>query len=112
MDNLEEEAKAAGGKWIYSGGFRSDEDNDYLDEGGGSIRYCSYCEAISQPNRPCFCGAVVVMNSSGKYWAKGDVGGWVEDKFYKAEHFSASSAKVVAEAIGGTVVLLGEQGLE
>jgi len=85
-------------EWLRSSDFTTEEQQWDLDETGGMIKWCSTCKCDSSPNRPCFCGVMVLRREDGLYW--GGENGWVEDWKYHAEHFfSAKTAKQVAEAI-------------
>lgn len=72
-------------QWLYHSEDLTEDQSWDLDEGGGAIRFCTVCDVIAQPNRPCFCGHLVIRRESdGMFWS-GD--GWVSDRLWEAEHF-------------------------
>lgn len=85
--------------WIREDECTTDEQRWDLCETGGMLQYCSCCETFNSPNRPCFCGAIVLRHpSTGLFW--GGENGWVSDWKYAAEHFfSLDSAAEVAQAL-------------
>ena len=85
---------------------QTDEDHDIVDEGGGALWFCSTCEFIAQPNRPCFCGMALVQNAEGLFFSHEE--NWVSDWRWKADHMWPKQAKLVAETLGAKALVIGE----
>ena len=84
-------AKFRSGDWIRRNDCATEGQRGELDKIGGMIRWCPTCECYSSPNRPCFCGVMVLQRKdNGLFW--GHANGWVEDWKFHAEHFFSSDA--------------------
>ena len=86
--------------------FDNEEDHWDLEEGGGAVWFCSTCELVAQPNRPCFCDLAVVQNAEGMFFSHEH--NWVSDWRWEADHMWPKQAKLVAEALGARVIVIGE----
>lgn len=94
-------ANANPGVWIRDEDCSTDEQLWDLAETGGLIKLCTTCNLHGSPNRPCFCGAIVLQREDGKYWStKDDKSSWTTDWKYEAKHFwSDDNARTVAEVL-------------
>ena len=91
------------GEWIRSSDCDTDEQRAAIDETGGMLQWCRTCEMFNSPNRPCFCGCIILQRKSdGLFW--GGEHGWIEYwKFHAEHHFALNSAKIVAQALCDSV---------
>ncbi|KKM89349.1 hypothetical protein LCGC14_1249680 [marine sediment metagenome] len=91
-------AKSKPDVWIRMSNCTTENQECDLGETGGMLRWCTCCNCYGSPNRPCFCGCMVLQREDGLFW--GGEYHWVDDWRIHAEHyFSIESASQVASAL-------------
>ena len=85
-------------EWVRRPDCTTDDHVHDLDETGGMLCWCTCCELFNSPNRPCFCGCMILQRQSdGMFWC--GESGWL-DNWKHAEHFfAADSAAEVARVL-------------
>lgn len=101
MKSIYEIARENPDRWLKADSFEDEEQLWDLAETGGMIKFCTTCDTNSSPNRPCFCGLVIIARKDGMFWAdENQDEPWTTDWKFKAEHFlSIEEAELVAQAL-------------